>query len=46
VRYFGEVARLEVETSELPRLLQKSTRKIIDREFKKIRFRLIMMTDP
>ncbi len=41
VRYHGEVARLEVETSELPRLLEDSTREIIDREFKKIGFRFV-----
>ena len=37
----GEVARLEVETSELVRLLETSTREIIDREFKKIGFRFV-----
>ena len=41
VRYHGDVARLEVETSELPRLLEDSTREIIDREFKKIGFRFV-----
>lgn len=41
VRYHGEVARLEVETSELVRLLETSTREIIDREFKKIGFRFV-----
>jgi uncharacterized protein len=41
VRYHGEVARLEVETSELARLLEASTREIIDREFKKIGFRFV-----
>jgi pyridinium-3,5-biscarboxylic acid mononucleotide sulfurtransferase len=41
VRYHGEVARLEVETSELGRLLGASTREIIDREFKKIGFRFV-----
>jgi len=41
VRYHGDVARLEVETSELPRLLDASTREIVDREFKKIGFRFV-----
>ena len=41
VRYHGEVARLEVETSEMARLLEASTREIIDREFKKIGFRFV-----
>jgi pyridinium-3,5-biscarboxylic acid mononucleotide sulfurtransferase len=41
VRYHGDVARLEVETSELPRLLQEPTREIIDREFKKLGFRFV-----
>ncbi len=41
VRYHGEVARLEVEPAELARLLQDTTREIIDREFKKIGFRFV-----
>src|SRR3984885_10858297 len=41
VRYHGDVARLEVETSELPRLLDASTREIVDSEFKKIGFRFV-----
>ena len=41
VRYHGDVARLEVETSELPRLLQEPTREIVDREFKKLGFRFV-----
>ena len=41
VRYHGDVARLEVETSELPRLLEASTREVIDREFKQIGFRFV-----
>jgi pyridinium-3,5-biscarboxylic acid mononucleotide sulfurtransferase len=41
VRYHGDVARLEVETSELTRLLEDSTREIVDREFKKIGFRFV-----
>ncbi len=41
VRYHGEVARLEVESSEMGRLLEASTREIIDREFKKIGFRFV-----
>jgi pyridinium-3,5-biscarboxylic acid mononucleotide sulfurtransferase len=41
VRYHGEIARLEVETSELARLLEAPTRQTIDREFKKIGFRFV-----
>jgi pyridinium-3,5-biscarboxylic acid mononucleotide sulfurtransferase len=41
VRYHGDVARLEVETSELARLLEAATREVIDREFKKIGFRFV-----
>src|ERR1700733_2637821 len=35
VRYHGDVARLEVDTTELPRLLEPTLRDTIDREFKK-----------
>jgi len=41
VRYHGDIARLEVETSELARLLEAPTRQTIDREFKKIGFRFV-----
>jgi uncharacterized protein len=41
VRYHGEVARLEVDTTELPRLLEPTLRETIDREFKKIGFRFV-----
>ena len=41
VRYHGDVARLEVENSELARLLEAPTRETIDREFKKIGFRFV-----
>src|ERR1700730_7860198 len=41
VRYHGDVARLEVDTSELPRLLEPTLRDAIDREFKKIGFRFV-----
>src|ERR1700693_2546271 len=36
VRYHGEVARLEVEQSEIARIVEPSIRETIDREFKKI----------
>jgi uncharacterized protein len=41
VRYHGEVARLEVENSEISRLLEPQTRQIIDRELRKIGFRFV-----
>ena len=41
VRYHGDVARLEVEASEIARLLEETTREIVDREFKKIGFRFV-----
>jgi len=39
VRYHGEVARLEVEAREIPRLLE--IRETVDRELKKIGFRFV-----
>jgi uncharacterized protein len=41
VRYHGEVARLEVDSSEVPRILEPTLREMIDREFKKIGFRFV-----
>jgi len=41
VRYHGDVARLEVDTTELPRLFEPTLRETIDREFKKIGFRFV-----
>jgi uncharacterized protein len=41
VRYHGEVARLEVEAHEIPRLLQPELREMVDRELKKIGFRFV-----
>jgi pyridinium-3,5-biscarboxylic acid mononucleotide sulfurtransferase len=41
VRFHGEVARLEVEASEVARLLEPATRDTIDRELKKFGFRFV-----
>ena len=41
VRYHGEVARLEVEQSEIARLLEPATREIVDRELRKLGFRFV-----
>jgi len=41
VRHHGDVARLEVETSEIPRLLEPQTRETVDRELRKIGFRFV-----
>jgi uncharacterized protein len=41
VRYHGEVARLEVEPSELPRLLAAEVRDQVDRELKQLGFRFV-----
>ncbi|HXN84421.1 MAG TPA: ATP-dependent sacrificial sulfur transferase LarE [Candidatus Binataceae bacterium] len=41
VRYHGDVARLEVDTIELPRLFEPTLRETIDREFKRIGFRFV-----
>lgn len=41
VRYHGEVARLEVESSEIPTLLEPELREAVDRELKKIGFRFV-----
>ncbi len=41
VRYHGDVARLEVEAREIPRLLEPSTRDSLDAEFKRIGFRFV-----
>ena len=41
VRYHGEVARLELEQSEIARVFEPALRETIDREFKKIGFRFV-----
>ncbi|HYL57797.1 MAG TPA: ATP-dependent sacrificial sulfur transferase LarE [Candidatus Acidoferrales bacterium] len=41
VRYHGDVARLELEQSEIARVLEPVLRETVDREFKKIGFRFV-----
>ncbi|HXW82996.1 MAG TPA: ATP-dependent sacrificial sulfur transferase LarE [Candidatus Binataceae bacterium] len=41
VRYHGEVARLELERSELPRIFEPALRDTVEREFRKIGFRFV-----
>jgi uncharacterized protein len=41
VRYHGDVARLEVEAREIPRLLAPETRDLVDTELKRIGFRFV-----
>jgi uncharacterized protein len=41
VRYHGEVARLEVEQTEIARLLEPATRESVDRELRKLGFRFV-----
>ena len=41
VRYHGDVARLELEQSEIARVFEPVVRETIDREFKKIGFRFV-----
>jgi pyridinium-3,5-biscarboxylic acid mononucleotide sulfurtransferase len=41
VRFHGEVARLELERSEIARIFEPETRDTVDREFKKIGFRFV-----
>ena len=41
VRFHGEVARLELELSEIARVFEPELRDTIDREFKKIGFRFV-----
>jgi uncharacterized protein len=41
VRFHGEVARLEVEADQIPRLLEPLTRATIDRELKQLGFRFV-----
>ena len=41
VRYHGEVARVELEQSEIARIFEPANREMIDREFKKIGFRFV-----
>ncbi len=41
VRYHGDVARLELEQSEIARVLEPDLRDSVDREFKRIGFRFV-----
>ena len=41
VRYHGDVARLEVEQTEIARLFQPDVRDVVDREMRKIGFRFV-----
>jgi pyridinium-3,5-biscarboxylic acid mononucleotide sulfurtransferase len=41
VRYHGEVARLEIEQTEIARLLEPATRERVDRELRKLGFRFV-----
>ncbi|HSZ23481.1 MAG TPA: ATP-dependent sacrificial sulfur transferase LarE, partial [Candidatus Sulfotelmatobacter sp.] len=41
VRYHGDVARLELEQSEIARVFEPAIRETIDREFKKAGFRFV-----
>jgi uncharacterized protein len=41
VRYHGDVARIELEQREMPRIFESENRDYVDREFKKIGFRFV-----
>jgi pyridinium-3,5-biscarboxylic acid mononucleotide sulfurtransferase len=41
VRYHGEVARIELEQSEIARVFEPANRETVEREFKKIGFRFV-----
>jgi pyridinium-3,5-biscarboxylic acid mononucleotide sulfurtransferase len=43
VRYHGEVARIEVEASEIARMLDAGIRETLDRELRKIGFRFVAL---
>ncbi len=43
VRYHGDVARLELESAEIERVLQPRLREVIDYEFRKIGFRFVTL---
>jgi uncharacterized protein len=43
VRYHGEVARIEVEASEIARMLDATIREAVDRELQKIGFRFVAL---
>ena len=43
VRYHGDVARLEVEASEIGRMLDATVREAVDRELKEIGFRFVAL---
>jgi uncharacterized protein len=43
VRYHGDVARLELESAAIERMLQPELRKLVDREFRKIGFRFVAL---
>jgi uncharacterized protein len=41
VRHHGDVARIEVEPRELPRLLAPATAELVDRELKRLGYRFV-----
>jgi uncharacterized protein len=41
VRYHGEIARIEIESAELARMLEPSIREKVDRELKQLGFRFV-----
>lgn len=41
VRYHGDIARLEVESAEISRLLQPAVRELVDSELKRLGFRFV-----
>jgi len=43
VRYHGEVARVEVETHEIERMLKPEIRELVDRELKSLGFRFVTL---
>jgi uncharacterized protein len=43
VRHHGEIARIEVEASEINRMLEIPIREIVDRELKKLGFRFVVL---
>jgi uncharacterized protein len=43
VRYHGEIARIEVEASEIGRMLDAGIREAVDRELRKIGFRFVAL---
>jgi pyridinium-3,5-biscarboxylic acid mononucleotide sulfurtransferase len=43
VRHHGEIARIEVEASEIDRMLEVRIREVVDRELKKLGFRFVAL---